>query len=409
MEHKLYYKNPYLQNFTTSVHRQETGADGRPYVVLKETAFYPTGGGQPCDTGTIQGIQVTGVEEVEGEIRHYLAAPLPSTEGNVTGIIDWHRRFDHMQQHTGQHILSAAFEQLFDAATIGFHMGQETVTIDLATPDVSQEQADKAEDLANQIVFENRTITARFVDSEELATLPLRKSPSVSENIRIVTIDNFDYSPCGGTHPARTGEVGPIKILGWERYKGNVRLQFICGMRTIQTLREKHAILRELSRQLSSAESDIPAHVERLLSGQKEMERQLREASEKLLEHESAELIKHAQMQDGIHLVSAAFSGRTLQDLQRIARLITEQEENALALLVTTDGERIQFVCARGEQLGIPMNQLAKAALPFIGGKGGGNPKLAQGGGAAEHTADAVLAHLVELTEQMIRELNHKI
>jgi alanyl-tRNA synthetase len=179
-------------------------------------------------------------------------------------------------------------------------------------------------------------------------------------------------------------------------------------MRTIQTLREKHAILRKVSQQLSSAEADIPSHVERLLSEQKEKERQLREANEKLLEHEAAELIKHAHRQDGIHLVLAAFSGRTLQDLQRIARLITEQEENALVLLVTADGERIQFVCARGEQLDIPMNQLAKAALPFIGGKGGGNPKLAQGGGAAEHTADTVLAHLVELTGEMMREPNHK-
>jgi alanyl-tRNA synthetase len=402
MEHKLYYKDPYLKKFTAKVLCQKEDEQGQVYVVLGQTAFYPTGGGQPFDTGKINGVEVTGVEEIDGQIRHYLAAPLPDDQSEATGIIDWNRRFDHMQQHTGQHILSASFEQLFDATTIGFHMGQETVTIDLEVEDLTWEQAGAAEELANRIVFENREITARFVEPEELAELPLRKPPSVQENIRIVTVHDFDYSACGGTHPARTGEVGPIKILGWERYKGNIRLQFLCGLRTLHALREKHLILRELSRQLSSAEADLPAQVDRLVTMQKELERSLRDANEKLLEMEAHTLLENGIQDSDVRLVSAVFNGRPLQDLQKLARFVTENDDTALVLLVTGEVERVQFVCACGENIGIPMNEVAKTALPYINGKGGGNPKMAQGGGNTERTQEELLEHLLGIMKQKI-------
>lgn len=400
MDHKLYYKDPYIKKFTATVLRQNTNETGEHYVVLSQTAFYPTGGGQPYDTGTLDSIEVTNVEEIDGEIRHYLTTALPDTYAEVVGIINWERRFDHMQQHTGQHILSAAFEQLLDAETVGFHMGREMVTIDVATDDLTQEQANDVEDLANRIVYENRPVNARFVEREELAVLPLRKPSSVTENIRLVTVQDFDYNPCGGTHPLHTGEVGPIKILSWERYKGHVRLQFICGLRALRALREKHLILRELSRQLSSSETELPMQVERLLTGQRELERNLRDANEQILEMEVERLLKTGKQEADVHFITAIFTNRSMQDLQKLARLITQRDAKVLVLLVTEDGERVQFVCACGEHIGLAMNDLAKAVLPYINGKGGGNPKMAQGGGSTDKSAADVLAHLIEISKK---------
>ncbi|MFT9847056.1 alanyl-tRNA editing protein [Aneurinibacillus sp. REN35] len=402
MEYLLYYNDPYIKQFTARILHQAQDSDGRWYAVLNQTAFYPTGGGQPCDTGLLGDVAVTDVEEVEGEVRHYLANQLPDTPSDITGTIDWTRRFDHMQQHTGQHILSAAFEELFAAATIGFHMGQESVTIDLAIDELTQGAADQAEERANQIVFENRNITAHFVEPQELEALPLRKRPSVTENIRIVTVENFDYSPCGGTHPTRTGEVGPIIILGWERYKGQIRLTFICGARTVRACKEKHLILRELSRLLSSAEENLSKQAERILASQKENERALRDMREQLLAVEAKTLLEQAAQKGSIQLVANVLSGRTIQEMQKLARLITEQEASSLVLLVATKGERVQFICARGDHPLISANELTKAALPYINGKGGGNPKMAQGGGQTERSAEEVLAHLIELGTEKI-------
>ena len=195
LQDRLYYQDPYLTSFTTTVAQQAIDEQGRPFVVLENTAFYPTGGGQPHDTGVIDNQMVVNVEEVDGEIRHYVEQPITDT-GIVSGQIDWARRFDHMQQHTGQHILTAAFVELFGYATVSFHLGREFVTIDLETDAVSPEELQAAESLANAVILENRTIEQRWVTKDELSTYSLRKNISVNEEIRLVIIPNFDTNGC---------------------------------------------------------------------------------------------------------------------------------------------------------------------------------------------------------------------
>ena len=255
MNDRLYYQDDYIQTFSAQITKRGTEEDGTAYVVLSETAFYPTGGGQPCDLGLLGDIQVVDVEEIGGEVRHRLSSPLPEEITEVTGQIDWERRFDHMQQHAGQHILSAAFLEVVQAETLAFHLGKERVTIDVRLDELTEDVWIKVEQRANQVVLENHPIIVRFVDEAELATLPLKKQPSVTENIRVVMIPDFDYNPCGGTHPARTSEVGMIKILGWERHRGNIRLEFICGWRALRDYTRKQATVRELASHLLTSET----------------------------------------------------------------------------------------------------------------------------------------------------------
>lgn len=198
MKDRLYYQDAYVKTFTAEVTKRGVEENGTPYVVLSQTAFYPTGGGQPSDHGHLGETRVIDVEEVDGEVRHRLASPIPEETVQLEGSIDWERRFDHMQQHAGQHILSAAFLEVVGAETVAFHLGKERVTIDVRLDELTPEVWEAVEQRANQIVLENRPISARFVDDEELATLPLKKQPTVTENIRVVIIPEFDYNPCGG-------------------------------------------------------------------------------------------------------------------------------------------------------------------------------------------------------------------
>lgn len=290
LEQKLYYTDAYKQDFTTKVIKQDYDKDGNLYVVLNETAFYPTGGGQPHDTGTLNGIAVLDVEEVDEEIRHFITEQLHTEE--VEGKINWERRFDHMQQHAAQHILSAAFWDHFNIPTIGFHLGRETVTIDFETENLHTETVEKAVQIANNIVFENHPIRIEWMNLKEAKTLPLRKEPTMTENIRVVMIENFDYNGCGGTHPKRTGEVGPIQVLSWERNKGGIRLMFIAGWRTLKLVGQQQQIMKDVSKQLNSSESDISAKVAQLLTSQKENEKTIQTMTEKLLYAEANELLQ---------------------------------------------------------------------------------------------------------------------
>lgn len=319
MNDRLYYIDPYQVQFTANVLTQQRDDAGQTYVVLDQTAFYPTGGGQPCDLGEINGIPVIGVEEQEGAIRHYLAAPLPPDTARVSGKIDWERRFDHMQQHAGQHILSAAFAELFQAETVGFHLGKERVTIDLAIPELTLEMAVEAERLANRLVMECRPIEARFVERDELERYPLRKAPTVQTDIRLVIIDRFDYNPCGGTHPRHTGEVGPIKIMDWEKHKGQIRLSFLCGQRTLAEMESMRLILQHLSRAASSPVQELPQAVSRMQAERQELDRALSEAQSRLLAMEADVLIGQAERTADHLLITAAFADRPLPELQKLA------------------------------------------------------------------------------------------
>lgn len=400
LEKKLYYNDAYQQTFTTKVIKQEHDTEGNLYVVLNETAFYPTGGGQPHDTGTLNGIPVSNVEEVNGEIRHFIIEQLHTEE--VEGKIDWERRFDHMQQHTAQHILSAAFWDYFDIPTIGFHLGKETVTIDLETENLPTETVEKAAQIANKIVFENHPIHTQWMNLEEAKTLPLRKEPTMTENIRVVIIENFDYNGCGGTHPKRTGEVGPIQVLNWERNKGGIRLTFIAGWRTLKLMGQQQQIMKDVSKQLNSSETDIPAKVAQILTSQKENEKAVQAMNEKLLFAEANELLQQPEEIHAGTLISKVFINRSMQEIAKLSAIITEQQEHAITYFVIENDDKLQCILACGKAVILDMNSLLKNALPSIEGKGGGNKKSARGGGKAIMSGDEFLSRLVSSLQSAV-------
>lgn len=398
MTNKLFYTDPYLQSFSAVVLKQSQDENGSWYVVLNQTAFYPTGGGQPYDTGMIGDSKVINVEEIDGEIRHYLEAPLSEIEAEKNCQINWERRFDHMQQHCGQHILSAAFEQLFDYDTVGFHLGNDIVTIDLETEQLTEEEAARAEELANQIIIQNRPIEIKWVTEDELSQYPMRKAPKVKENIRLVMIKDFDYNGCGGTHPHGTGEVSALKILTWERQRKNIRLQFVCGKRVINQLGQKQKVLQDLTKLLNSPESEMVQAVTRILENGKLLDKSLEQAREQLLQYEAQEW-RRTNLDEN-HVISRVFHNRSIQELQKLARTITIEDDAALVLAVSENENRLQLVCARGNRRSENMKNLIANALSLINGKGGGNPSFAQGGGDLSMSGEQILEHLFTLLKQ---------
>ncbi|OXS54126.1 alanyl-tRNA synthetase [Bacillus sp. V-88] len=390
---KQYYQNAYMREFHTYIQEQKQDESGW-YVVLEETAFYPTGGGQPYDTGTLKDKRIINVEEVNGEIRHYIEEPFEDISGVVDGEIDWERRFDHMQQHAGQHILSAAFAETLQYETISFHLGKEFLTIDLNVSDISNSDASKAEELANRIIREARPIEAKWVTEADLSDYPLRKQPSVTDEIRLVIIPEFDYNGCGGTHPRSTSEVGAIKILDWEKHKGHIRLQFVCGDRVLHQLHRKHGLLKELTSVLQAPEETMVSTAVQLISKQKEQEKALEGLKEVLLTYEAEGLI--GVHKDDYTLIRKAYSDRPIQELQKIAQHIISKREDAIVMLVVHNDQKLQLVAAKGSLPTINLREVAQKVFPLINGKGGGKESFVQGGGEAVMSKEELLEALIK-------------
>lgn len=383
MKNLFYYQDVMLKEFTANV--VKTGVENdRSYIVLDNTAFYPTGGGQPHDTGWIDSFEIIDVEKIEDEIRHYTYANVSNISEEITGKLNWTRRFDHMQQHTGQHILTAAFVELFDIATTSFHLGTELVTIDLNVKDITKEQLIAVEDRANEIVLENRPIDTKWVTKDELTQYNLRKDIKVDEDIRLVIIPDYDYNGCGGTHPTSTGQVGMLKILATEKMKKQIRIHFVCGNRVRTQLAMRKNILSDVAHQLSVPEEQAADALRKFVQMAKATEKSLTEAQDALLELEAKELAKQP-------IVAASFENRSIQQLQKLARFVTQENPKAIALLVANNDEKLQFVAARGSQQTHSMKAISAAALPLINGKGGGSDALVQGGGEKIVTVDVLL------------------
>ncbi|MBG9811229.1 alanyl-tRNA synthetase [Bacillus endophyticus] len=400
--HKLFYKDSYQKMFETKILKQLQDKKNDFYIVLEETAFYPTGGGQPHDIGTLNGIKVLNVEEIDGEIRHYIERTLPHSDDKVVGIIDWERRFDYMQQHTGQHILSAAFAQLYDVSTIGFHLGKDIVTIDLDISELTEEMISKAEKLANDIIMENRPIVTKWIEYDDLVNYPIRKTPSVTENIRLVIIDEFDYNGCGGTHPNATGEVGAIKVLNWERQRKKIRLYFVCGNRIMTQFDQKQKVIVELTGLLNRPEGELSESVKRLLENVKKLDKELLESNEKILQYEANELLAKSTIQNDTVRIIETFSNRPIQELQKLAKMIVEREKRSLVFLLSENDNRFQLVCGRGSTNKMDMRTLMQDSLSLIDGKGGGNKTLAQGGGTASLTKEEFIRRVINIIEKQI-------
>ncbi|MEK3990739.1 alanyl-tRNA editing protein [Robertmurraya sp. FSL R5-0851] len=389
MTNKLYYENVYQSTFVATVTKSE-----EDYIVLSETAFYPTGGGQPCDTGTINGKIVSNVEEVNGEIRHYINDSIP-VGSKVEGIIDWERRFDHMQQHAGQHILTAAFVELYGYETTSFHLGSEKVTIDLNVENISSQELEKVEQLTNQIILEQRKIETVWVSKEEVNQYPLRKTLSVEENIRLVIIPEFDYNGCGGTHPQNTGEVQALSILGTERQKKKTRIEFVCGHRVRKQIHDKTTVISKLTSLLHAPQNELETNAIRLIDRNKTLEKEIKSLQDTIFQYEALELLKDTIKVGNHRVVQTTFKDKGLQELQTIARYVLANDPEVNVLFVSEINGKLQFVCQR-EQAAINMKYLAQSILPVINGKGGGNEKKAQGGGEAKTiTSDALLTMLL--------------
>lgn len=392
MKRKLFYEDAYRQSGVTKVVSLAKDESERWYVTLEETLFYPTGGGQPHDTGMINSVQVTDVEEVEGEIRHYLAKPLLEVGEAVNIEIDWTRRFDFMQQHAGQHILTASFVELFDIQTTSFHLGKELVTIDLDIKDVSTEQLLKVEKLANQLILENRPIETKWVTKDELKDYPIRKQVVVEEDIRLVIIPEFDYNGCGGTHPSSTGQIGALKILDTEMQKGKIRVHFVCGGRVLQQLHRKQKTLQEVTHLLSAPEEGLALAVKVILDNSKKLEKTLEETHEQLMNYEVKELLGGIH-QEGMS-IERVFRQRPIQELQKLARLTVAQATNCRVIFIAENDGLLQIVLARGTENQTNMKQLIVQILPLINGKGGGSESFAQGGGTTDLTGQQLLEEI---------------
>ena len=413
MTERLYYDDPYLIRFSARV-IDSLEWEGQPAVLLDRTAFYPTGGGQPTDTGilTATGIasgsavpeDVPVVEVVErpedGEVVHVLARPLDAQE--VEGEVNWERRFDLMQQHTGQHILSAVFLEAFEANTVGFHLSDEYATVDLDRAILTAEDLSQVEDLVNAVVFENRQAVARFVPDEEVPSLPLRKMLVHEGPVRIVEIPDLDCSACGGTHVHSTGEVGLIKITRSERRGDETRVEFLCGRRALGDYRSKNAMLMNLAREYTVGHWEVADLVHRLVGEAKESRRELRHARDALLDAEAMALWHQGVVIGPARVVHAHLAGRAPDDLKHLAQRLVEHAQTAALLASGEAGQKGFFTFARSADLDAHMGTLVRQACQVIGGGGGGRPEFAQGGGPqGERVISALESALGSLVDSL--------
>jgi alanyl-tRNA synthetase len=378
---RIYYTDPYCRRFEAPVTKAFV-YDGRPAALLDRTAFYPTSGGQPFDTGKLfeaggSAIDVIETIDVDDDVVHILSAPV--IEGaTVRGEINWTRRFDHMQQHTGQHILSAAFDRLFENRTISFHMGLDASTIDLQR-EASWEQVARAEGEANRVVSDNREVAIRFVTSEHAAALPLRKEPAREGTLRLIEVKDFDLSACGGTHVSRTGAIGSLVVTAVEKFKGGTRVTFACGARAIRAFQSLRDAVAGSVRLLSVLPRELPVAIERMQTEAKDLRRTLRGFQEALAAHEAARLITACDVGSGAALVIVeGLDGWDVNGLKAIATHIAAQANAAVALFSTASPHPV--VIARSPGVPVDATAVLGELIKRFGGRGGGKADLAQGG-----------------------------
>jgi alanyl-tRNA synthetase len=404
MTERLYYDAPFLTHFSARV-VERLDWDGQPAMVLDRTAFYPTGGGQPHDVGTIDGVMVHDVIErpEDGAVVHLLTEDLASEQ--IEAEVDWTRRLDLMQQHTGQHILSAAFVSHLRADTVGFHLSDDYATIDLDRAPLSDDELAAVEALANDVVFEDRAVLARFVPDEEVPSLALRKPLAHEGPVRIVEIPGFDTSACGGTHVRATGQVGLIKITRSERRGTETRVEFLCGGRALADYQAKNALVMDLAREYTVGHWEVAEMVHRLSEELKETRRELRTMRDSLLDAQATALWHEADSVGAVRVIRAGFPGRTPDDLKHLAQRLVAHPRTVALLAAGGEGEeKGYFTFARSEDMDLHMGMLLRRACEAVGGRGGGRPDFAQGGGPvaalATEALDVAFQSLIESISQ---------
>lgn len=393
---RLYYTDAYRRTFLAGVLALVPSPGGRTGVVLDRTAFYPTSGGQPHDTGVLAAIPVVDVLDAGEHVIHVLepgSAP-PGIGVEVEAAIDWDRRFDHMQQHTAQHLVSAAFLRTIGAETVSVHLGDSS-TIDFDREILSREDALAVEEAVAAAVYDNRPVTVRFVDAGEAESLGLRRPPARSGPLRIVEIEGLDRSACGGTHVRATGELGPVLLRRWERAKGRLRVEFLAGYRALRDYRRKHVLVSEWSGRLTVGDRELSEALDRLVARAGECERALAASRRRLLVYEAAERLAEAPPAAGPKVLRLEFPQRDPDEVRLLLRELTARESCVVLVGIVETG-RLYFVRSPG--VDADMAAVLRHAVQSAGGRGGGSAEAAQG-----TAPPAAVAQVLDLAAEEVR------
>jgi alanyl-tRNA synthetase len=437
---RLYYQDSHLIEFEARVVDVTERVSGWTAVVLDRTAFYPTGGGQPSDTGTLNGARVVEcIDDGDNGVLHVVQGAAPVLDAIVAGRVDWSRRLDHMQQHTGQHILSQAFVKLFNAPTKSFRVLDQSCEIDIELANPTTEIIERAVEFANNVIWEDRVITIHNVSAAEAAAMPLRKEPAREGELRLIEIEDFDLTPCGGTHAVRTGEVGMIAMRSWQRAKGLTRIEFVAGVRALADYRRANRAAREVAALFSTGRDDAPQNAAQLIEENKELHRRVRALEEVEARVEAERLLASAVVgDDGTRVVRHVFgqsadsnardasartaSGRDASERDASGRDVSGHDARArtaessarnpeflknvahaliatpktIALLASRDKDTARLVFARSADAPGDMNDLMREACILLDGRGGGKPDMAQGGGKNVQKLDEALNRAVQ-------------
>lgn len=376
MTNKFYLENPYLKEIDARI-IDKTYEDGKYYIKLNRTIFYPhLSGGQPGDKGTINGIEVLEVYEEDLNIIHVVKENIHSDKVKLS--INWENRIDNMQQHTGQHLLSSSFYKLYNGETIGFHIGGDYVYIDVNLPDLSKTEVEKIEIYANKIISLNFPIKSYIIGKNDIDKIPVRKQPTVNSNIRIVEIENIDFSPCAGTHLRSTGEIGLIKIRKWEKYKGNTRIEFVCGNRALHDYGWKNDQIKDISLLLSSKDIDAFDKVKKLYLQKEELEKENRSLKDEVYEYRGKELLKNSTIINSVPFIIKTFDDKNLNEISGVSNYLNNSK-SVVQIYGSTNGNKAQFMVSKSNEININLQDIFKLISSELELKGGGSPNTVQG------------------------------
>jgi alanyl-tRNA synthetase len=409
MTERLYYNDSFLYDFDAQVadlrEMSRQGTASTWMVKLDRTAFYPTSGGQPFDTGMLTAFSKSGAElkvtvedvfeDEAGEIWHRTDKVL-EPGAKVRGVIDRERRRDHMQQHSGQHVLSAAFIHLFNYPTVSFHLGEESCSIDLQCSDVTKEQLARAERLANEVIAEDRPVTIRYASRQDAEQMGVRKLPPREGQIRLVDISDFDLNACGGTHVRGSGQIGCILVRKTEKVKQGVRVEFVCGLRAVSTARKDFTTLTESAGFYTTGIYELPAQIRKQQEELKAQQRAQSKLNEELTELLAAKIADEAPTNNGRKLISQVLLDRDAAFAKLLAQKLSRNGKGIVALLATPNPTPT-LVFARSQDQSVDVGALLKEIVTAAGGRGGGGKDLAQGGVPAEANLEAMLANAARL------------
>lgn len=388
---KLFYENTYQKEFTAEIINM-LEKDNKYHIELDKTCFYPEGGGQPSDTGYINSIPVTYVYEENGKIYH-VTERNPMKIHRVKCSIDWEKRYDHMQQHLGQHILSACLIESFNANTIGFHLGKESSTIDIDKL-IGKDEIKKAEEEANKIIFDNINVEILYPTKAELKKLRLRKAlQKTDEKIRIVKIGDIDVNACCGTHPNSTIEVQLIKVIKFEKYKNGTRIHFLCGSRGVSDYFSKHESIETMSNLLSCSDNTVLSEIERLKKELNKAIAEKRDLKEEVARYEVQNMLNSCESINNIKILKSIYENADLKYITNLASKLVSFP-NVIVLFAVKSEDKAQLLFMRSKDLNIlSMNHLLKDAITLIDGKGGGSDFSAQGGGKNNNNLDSSIEY----------------